>query len=38
MQIFDPVASGIAAACQVMNYSHVEKDLSRNEHLILNLE
>ena len=38
MQIFGPVASGIAAVCQMMSYSHVEKDLNRNEHLILNLE
>ena len=42
MQIFDPVARGNAAdttnACQMMNYSHVEKDLSRNEHLNLFLE
>ena len=27
---------GNAAACQMMSYSHLEKDLSKNEHLILN--
>ena len=42
MQIFGPVALGDAAdsanGCQMTNYSHVEKDLNRNEHLKLNLE
>ena len=37
MQIFDPNALGNAAdtadTCQMMSYSHVEKDLNRNEHL-----
>ena len=41
MQILDPVARGNAAdttnGCQMMSYSHVEKDLNRNEHLNLNL-
>ena len=42
MRIFDPVAFGNAAdtasGCQMINYSHVEKDLNRNEHLNLYLE
>ena len=42
MQIFDPVARGntadTAIGCQMMNYSHVEKDLNSNEHLSVNLE
>ena len=38
MQIFNPIARGNAAACQMMSYSHVEKDLNKNEHLNLNLE
>ena len=37
MQIFDPNALSNAAdtadTCQMMSYSHVEKDLNRNEHL-----
>ena len=37
MQIFDPIARGNAAACQMMSYSHTEKYLNRNEHLNLNL-
>ena len=40
MQIFDPIARGNAAdtsnGCQMISYSHVEKDLNRNEHLNLN--
>ena len=36
MQIFDPIARGNAAACQMMRYSHV--DLNRNQYLDLNLE
>ena len=40
MQIFDPIACGNAAdtdsVCQVMSYSHAEKDLNRNETYILN--
>ena len=42
MQIFDPITCGNAAdtanSCQMMSYSHVEKDLNRNEHFNLNLE
>ena len=42
MHISDQVARGNAAdtanGCQMMSYSHVEKDLNRNEHLNLNLE
>ena len=42
MQIFDPIARGndadTANCCQVMIYSHVEKDLNRNENFELNLE
>ena len=38
MQIFDPMARGNAAACQMMSYFHVEKDLNKNEHLNFNLE
>ena len=37
MQIFDPIARGNAAACQMMSYSHIEKYLNRNEHLNLDL-
>ena len=41
VQIFNPIAYGKAAdttnGCQMMSYSHVEKDLNRNEHLNLNL-
>ena len=37
MQIFDPIARGNAADtvndCQMMSYSHAEKDLDRNQHL-----
>ena len=39
MQISNPIARGNAVDtandCQMMSYSHVEKDLSRNEHLNL---
>ena len=42
MEIFDPIAcvnvAAIANGCQMMSYSHVEKDLNSNEHLNLNLE
>ena len=42
MQIFEPIACGkaidTASGCQMMNYSHSEKDLNKNEHLNLNLE
>ena len=42
MQIFVPIAGGNAAdttnCCQMMTYSHVEKDLNRNDHLNVNLE
>ena len=42
MQIFDPTACGNAAdaanVCQMIRYSHVEKDLNRNKHLNLNFE
>ena len=42
MQIFYPNALGNVAdttdTCQMMSYSHVEKDLNRNEHLNLKLE
>ena len=42
MQILDPIASGnfsdTANGCQMMSYSHAEKDINRNEHLNLNLE
>ena len=42
MQIFDPIERGSAAdttnGCQTLSYSHVEKDINRNEHLNLNLE
>ena len=42
MQIFEPIARSNAAdtanSCQIMSYSHVEKDLNRNEQLNLNLE
>ena len=42
MQIFDLIAHGNAVNtandCQIMNFSHVEKDLNRNEHLNLNIE
>ena len=34
MQIFDEIACDNAAACQMMNYSHVEKDLNRNGNLM----
>ena len=38
MKIFDPIVCGNAAdtanGCQMMSYSHVEKDLNRNEHSI----
>ena len=41
MQIFDPIArgnaSGTANGCQMMNCSHIEKDLNKNEHLNLHL-
>ena len=36
MQIFDPIDHDNAAACQMMSYSHLEKYLNKNEHLILN--
>ena len=36
MQIFDQIARGNATdtanGCQMMSYSHVEKDLNRNKH------
>ena len=42
MQISDPIArdnpAGTTNGCQMMSYSHAEKDLNRNEHLNLNLE
>ena len=38
MEIFESIARGNAATCQMMSLSHVEKDLNRNEHLNLNLE
>ena len=42
MQIFYPIARGKAAdttnGCQMMSYSHVEKDLNKYEHLNLNLK
>ena len=42
MPIFDPIDHGYAAVtasgCQMMSYSHEEKDLNGNEHLNLNLE
>ena len=42
MQIFNPIdcdnAADTANGCQMMICSHEEKDLSRNEHLNLNLE
>ena len=42
MYVFDAKARDNAAYtvndCQMMSYSHVEKDLNRNEHLNLNLE
>ena len=41
MQIFDIIARGntdTATGCQMMSYTHVEKDLNGNEHLHLNLE
>ena len=42
MHIFDPTACGNAGdttnCCQMMSYSHLEKDLNKNEHLNLNLE
>ena len=37
-EVFDPIARGKAAACEMMSFSHVEKDLNRNEHLNLNPE
>ena len=37
MQIFDPIPCGNAAditnGCQMMSYSHLEKDLNTNENL-----
>ena len=43
IQIFDPIVRGNAACrhhqwCQMMNYSHVEKDLNRKEYFNLNFE
>ena len=38
MQIFDPKTRGNAAACEMASYSHVEKDLNKNEHVNLNFE
>ena len=42
MQIFDPIARINAAdstnGCQMMSYSHVEKDLNTNEHSNLDLD
>ena len=42
MQIFEPIARGnatdIAYSCQMMSYSHVDKDQNRNEKLNLYLE
>ena len=42
MQISKLIACGNAAdtvnGCQMMSYSHVEKNLNRSEHLNLNLE
>ena len=39
MQIFGPVACGNTAdttnGCQMMSYSHLEKDFNKNEHLTL---
>ena len=39
MQIFDPIPCGNAAditnGCQMMSYSHLEKDLNTNENLKL---
>ena len=37
-EVFDPIACGKAAACEMMSFSHVEKDLNRNEHLNLHPE
>ena len=42
MQNFDPIAHGNTAdtanGCQMISYSHVEKDLNRNEDLNLNFK
>ena len=42
MQIFDPIVCGNAADtandCQMMSFSHVQKDLNRNKYSKLNLE
>ena len=42
MQIFVPIARGNAAdnasGCQMMSFSHLEKDPNKNEHLKLNIE
>ena len=42
MQIFDPIVCGNAADtandCQMMSFSHIEKDLNRNKYSKLNLE
>ena len=38
---FQPIARGNAdttSGCQMVRYSHVEKNLNRSEHLNLNLE
>ena len=41
-EILNPIACGntadIANGCHLMSYSHVEKDVNRNEHLNLNHE
>ena len=41
MQIFNSTSRSkpvdIANGCQMMSYSHVEKDLNKKEHLNLNL-
>ena len=40
--MFGPIAryqaADITSGCQTMSYTHVEKDLNRNEHLNLNIE
>ena len=40
--MFGPIAryqaADITNGCQIMSYTHVEKDLTRTEHLNLNIE
>ena len=42
MQIFRPAADDNGAdnanGCQIVSYTHADKDLNRDEHLSLNLE